>query len=50
MILVITEVLALVAFAVGAVAAALNYVGGSTLYLFLQLWWQGTFAFPNGLV
>jgi hypothetical protein len=41
MLLTIIEILAVLAFIAGAVAAALNYLGGSTLYLVLQLWWQG---------
>lgn len=42
MLLTILEILAVLAFIAGAVAAALNYLGGSTLHLVLQLWWQGT--------
>ncbi len=47
MILAISEVLALLAFVVGALTAALNYFGGSTLYLVLQLWWQGARDFQK---
>ena len=41
MLLTILEILVVLAFIAGAIAAALNYLGGSTLHLVLQLWWQG---------
>ena len=41
MLLAAAEVLAMLGFIGGLIAAALNYLGGSTLHLVLQLLWQG---------
>lgn len=41
MFLAVLEGLALVAFLGGLIAAGLSYLGGSTLYMVLQLYWQG---------
>ena len=41
MLLAAAESLAMLAFLGGLIAAAFNYLGGSTLHLVLQLLWQG---------
>lgn len=41
MLLAAVEILAMLAFLGGLIAAAFNYLGGSTLHLVLQLLWQG---------